>query len=161
MHFESISWSPTLADNRDVLEHCYAAKQHLVPSIGGAHIGDLERGVLKQWPTLDITCSNWYQIRAQVEKIISYFIQTATGNIAEIDDLHRFESDIEHLEFIVHLLVDNKYCFPVAEHVEGGVCDPNPMQRESKAVNEWPASTLLPSWSNPAVYLQQILSSCE
>jgi len=30
---ESISWSPTLADNRKVLEHRNAAKQHLVHSI--------------------------------------------------------------------------------------------------------------------------------
>jgi hypothetical protein len=53
-HFESISWSPALADNRDVLEHCYAAKQHFVHSILGAHKGDLERGMLKQRPKLDI-----------------------------------------------------------------------------------------------------------
>jgi len=43
---ESISWSPTLADTRDVLEHRYAAKQHLVHSIRGTHKADLERGML-------------------------------------------------------------------------------------------------------------------
>jgi len=48
------------------------------------------------------------------------------------------------LEFIDSLLADNKYLFPVAEGVEGGVCDPNPTQRESKADNELLASTLLP-----------------
>ena len=33
MHCESISCRPTLADDRDVLEHHYAAIQHLVHSI--------------------------------------------------------------------------------------------------------------------------------
>jgi hypothetical protein len=49
--------------------------------------------------------------------------------------------------------------FPVAERVEGGVPGPNPTQRESKAANEWPALTLLPVGSNPAVSLHEILSS--
>jgi hypothetical protein len=60
--FESIRWSPTLADNRDVLEHRYAAKQHLVHSICGGHKGDLERDMLKQCPRWDITHSNRYQV---------------------------------------------------------------------------------------------------
>ena len=51
-------------------------------------------------------------------------------------DLHRFESAAEHLEFIDSLLADNKYHFPVAERVEGGVPGPNLMQRESKAANK-------------------------
>jgi hypothetical protein len=56
--FESISRRPTLADNRDVLEHRNAAKQHLVHRIRGMHKGDFERGMLKQRPMLDITRSN-------------------------------------------------------------------------------------------------------
>jgi hypothetical protein len=71
-------------------------------------------------------------------------IQSARDNIAQLYDLHRFESAAERLEFIDSLLADNKYLCPVAEHVEGGVRGPNPTQRESKAANEWPASTLLP-----------------
>jgi len=126
-----------------------------------ARTGDLERGMLKQRPTLDITRSNRYQVRTQVDKVKSDFNQSARDNIAERFDLHRFESAAERLEFIDSLLADNKYHFPVAEHVEGAVRGPNPMQRESKADNEWPASTLLSVGSNPAVYLDQILSSGE
>ena len=117
--------------------------------------------MLKQRPTLDITRSNWYQVRAQVDKVKSHFIQSARENIAELYDLHRFESAAERLEFIDSLLADNKYLFPIAERVEGGVRGPNATQRESKAANEWLASTLLPGGSNPAVYLHQILSSGE
>jgi hypothetical protein len=117
--------------------------------------------MLEQRPTLDITRSNPYQVRALVDKVQSHFIQLARDNIAELYDLHRFKSDAEHLEFIVSLLSDNKYLFPIAERVEGGVCGPNLMQRVSNAANEWPASTLLPGGSNPAVYLHQILSSGE
>jgi len=80
-------------------------------------------------------------------------------HFADVYDLHRFESATEHLEFIDSLLADNQYLFPVAECVEGGVHGPNPMQRESKAANKWPASTLLPGGSNHRVYLHQILSS--
>jgi hypothetical protein len=79
----------------------------------------------------------------------------------ELYDLHRIESAAERLELIDSLLADNKYLFPIAEHVEGGVRTPNPTQRESKAANEWPASTLLPGGSNPTVYLHQILLSGE
>jgi hypothetical protein len=107
--------------------------------------------MLKQRPTLDITQSNRYQVHAQVDKVKSHFIQSARDKIAELYDLHRFESDIERLEFIDSLLADNKYLFPVAECVEGGVCGTNPMQRVSKAADQWPASTLLPGGSNPAV----------
>jgi len=117
--------------------------------------------MLKQCPTLDITRSNRYQVRTQVDKVKSHYIQSARDNIAELYDLHRFESVAEHLDFIDSLLADNKYLFPVAECVEGGVRSPNPTQRESKAANKWPASTLLPVRSNPAVYLHQILSSGE
>ena len=117
--------------------------------------------MLKQRPTLDITHSNWYQVHAQVDKVKSHFIQSARDNIAELYDLHRFESAAERLEFIDSLLADNKYLFHEAERVEGGVCGPNPTQRESKAANKWLASTLLPGGGNPAVFLHQILSSGE
>jgi hypothetical protein len=117
--------------------------------------------MLKQWPTLDITRSNWYQVRTQVDKVKSYFIESARDNIAELYDLHHFESTAERLELIDSLLADNKYRFPIAGRVEGGVCGPNPTQIESKAANEWLASTLLPGGWNPAVYLHQILSSGE
>jgi hypothetical protein len=117
--------------------------------------------MLKRRPTLDITRSIRYQVRAQVDKVKSHFIQSARDHIAELYDLHRFESDAERLQFIDSLLADNKYLFPVAERVEGGVRGPNPTQRVSKAANEWPASTLLPGGSNPGVYLHQILSSGE
>jgi len=117
--------------------------------------------MLKQRRTLDIRHSNWYQIRAHVDKVKSHFIQSARDDIAELYDLRHFESTAECLEFIDSLLVDNKYLFPVAERVEGGVRGPNPTQRELKAANEWPASTLLPGESNPGDYLHQILSSGE
>jgi len=68
------------------------------------HKGDLERGMLKQWPTLDITHSNRYQVRAQVDKVQYHIIQSARDNIAELYDLHRFESAAERLEFIDSLL---------------------------------------------------------
>ena len=92
--------------------------------------------MLKLWPTLDITCFNSYQVRAQVHKIKPHFIPSARDNVAEHNDLHRFESDTEHLEFIDSLLADNKYLFPVAACGEGGVHGPNPTQRESKPANE-------------------------
>jgi hypothetical protein len=117
--------------------------------------------MLKQRPILDITRSNWYQIRAQVDKVKSHFIQSARDNIAELYNLHRFESTAERFEFIDSLLADNKYHFPIAERVEGGVPGPNPIQRESTAAHEWLASSLLPAGSNPAVYLHQISSSSE
>jgi hypothetical protein len=103
----------------------------LVHSIRGTHNVDFERGLLKQRPTLDITCSNRYQAQAQVDKDKSHFIQSAMDNIAELYGLHRFESAAEHLEFIDSVLADNKYLFPIAERVEGGVRDRKPTQRES------------------------------
>jgi hypothetical protein len=87
--------------------------------------------MLKQWPTLDITCSNQYQVRVQVDKVKSHFIQLARDNIAELYDLRRFDSAAERLEFIDSYLAENNYLFPVAEHVECGVCGPYPIQRES------------------------------
>jgi len=114
--------------------------------------------MLNQRPTLDITRSNRYHVRAQVDKVKSHFIQSARDHIAEQYDLHRFESNAERLEFIDSFLADNKFLFRLAERVEGGVHGPNPTQRMSKAANKWPASTLLPGGSNPAVYLHQILS---
>jgi hypothetical protein len=117
--------------------------------------------MLKQRPTFDSSHSNWYQVRTQVDQVKSHFIQSARDNIAELYDLHRFESAAERLEFIDSLLADNKHLCRIAERVEGGVRSPNPMQRESKAANEWLVSTLLPGESNPALYLHQILSSGE
>jgi len=117
--------------------------------------------MLKQWPTLDITCSNWYQVRVQVYTVKSHFIQSARDNISELYGLHRFESDAEHLEFIDSIPAGNKYHCAAAEHVEGGVRGPNPMQRVSTAANNWPACTLFPGGSNLGVYLHQIISSGE
>jgi len=97
--------------------------------------------MLQQQPTLDITGSNRDQVRAQADQVKSHCIQSARDNIAEPYDLHRFESAAERLEFIDSLVADNKYLFPVAECVEGGVRGPNPTQRESKAANERPVST--------------------
>jgi hypothetical protein len=130
MCFDSISRSPTLADDRDVLEHRYAANQHLVHTIRGAHKGDLESGMLKQRLTLDITHSNRYLVRAKVNNVTSHFIQSARDNIADLYDLQRFESAAEHLEFIDPLLADSRNLFPVAQHVEGDVRGPNPTQRD-------------------------------
>jgi len=117
--------------------------------------------MLKQRPTLDITRSHLYQVRAQVDKVKSHFIQSARDNIAELYDLERFESDAERLEFIESLLPDIKYYFLIAEHVEGGIRGPHPTQKVSNAANEWPASALLLGGRNPAVYLHQISSSGE
>jgi hypothetical protein len=98
------------------------------------------------------------EVRAQVNKVKSHFIQSARDNIAELYDLHRFECASERLELIDSLLGDNQYVIHIAESVEDGVRGPNPTQRESKAANEWLASTLLPCGRIPAVYLHQILS---
>jgi len=117
--------------------------------------------MLKLRPTLDITRSNWYQVCAHVDKVKSHFIQSARDTIAELCYLHRFQSTAERLEFIDSLLAENKYLFPIAERVEGGVRSPTPTQRESEAANKWLASTLLPGGRNPAIYLHQILSSGE
>jgi hypothetical protein len=117
--------------------------------------------MLKRRPTLDITRSIRCQVRAQVNSVESYIIQSARDHRAELYNLHCFESEAECLEFIDSLLADNKYLFPVAERVEGGVRGPNPSQRVSKAANKWPESTLLPGGSNPGVYLHQIVSSGE
>jgi len=115
--------------------------------------------MLNQRPTVDVTRSNRYQVRTQVDKVKSHFIQSVRDKIAELYDLYRIESAAERLEFIDSLLADNKYLFPVAERVEGGVRSPNPTQRESKADDEWLASTVHPGGGNSADYLHQILSS--
>jgi len=125
------------------------------------HKRDLKRGMLNRRPTWDITRSNCYQVRAQVDMVKSHFIQSARDQIAEPYDLNSFGSNAERLEFIDSILTDNKYLFPLAERVEGGVHGANPMQRVLKADHEWPVSTSLPGGSNPAVYLFQILSSGE
>jgi hypothetical protein len=110
---------------------------------------------------MDITCSIQYQVRAQVDIVKSHFIQSTRNYLAEVHDLHCFESDTESLEFIDSLLADNKYIFPVAERVEDGVRDPNPMQSVSKSANKCPVSTLLPGETNPVVYQHQNLSLSE
>jgi hypothetical protein len=92
--------------------------------------------MLNQRPTVNITLSNWYQVRTQVDKVKSHIIQTIWDNITELYDLHRFESATKFLEFIDSLLAENKYLFLVAERVEVGVSSPNPTQRESKADDE-------------------------
>jgi len=112
--------------------------------------------MLKEPPTLDTIRSNWYQVRVQVDKVKSHFIQSAGDKIAELYDLHWFESAAERLEFIESLLADIKYLFLIAEPVEAVVRGPNPTLREWKAGNEWLASTSLPGGSNHAVYLLQI-----
>jgi hypothetical protein len=65
-----------MADIRDILDHCYAAKQHLVNSILGTHKGDLECGMLTQWPVFDITHSNHYQVREHINKVKYNVIQS-------------------------------------------------------------------------------------
>ena len=84
MSCESITWSPTFVDNRDVLEHPNAAKQHIVHCIRGTHKGHLERGILNQQPMLDITCSSQHQDRVQVFKTKSDLIQSASDDRAEL-----------------------------------------------------------------------------
>jgi len=115
--------------------------------------------MLNRRPTVDITRTNRYPVHAQVDKVKSYFTQSARDNIAELYDLQRFESAAERLEFIDSHLADNKYLFLVAEPFGRGVRGPNQMQRESKADNEWLVCTVLPGRRNSAVYLHQMLSS--
>jgi len=92
--------------------------------------------MLKQRPTLDITYSILSQVWAQVHKITSHLIQYPRENIAELYDVHRFESDAERLEIINSHLAHNKYLYCVVECVEGGVYSPNPMHRGLKATDE-------------------------
>ena len=108
---------------------------------------------------MDISCSNQYHIRAQVNKVQTHFIQSARGNIAKLNNLHRFGSDAECWEFLHSSLAYDDYLFPVAERVEGGVCGPSPTQRKQKAGNQWAESTGFSGRSNRAVYLHQIVSS--
>jgi len=77
---------------------------------------------------------------------------------AECYDFHRIECDAERFELNDSFLANKKYLFLVAEHVDGGVCGPNPMPGESKAANKWPASTLLSGRSHDGGNLNQILS---
>jgi hypothetical protein len=117
--------------------------------------------MLNQRPTVNITRSNRNQVRALVDKVTSHFIKSARDNIAELSDLHRFESAAKRLEFIDSLQAENKYLLPVAVRVAGGVRGPTPTERESKADNEWLASSLLPGGDNPVGILHQILSPGE
>jgi len=117
--------------------------------------------MLKQRPTLDITRSNNYKVRAQVDKVKFHFVQLARDDIAERYDVHCIESGIEQLEFITLVVADNKCFLPVAEHVEGGIQSPNPIQRELKAEHKLLASTILPGGSIPMVYLHHIFTWCE
>jgi len=77
--------------------------------------------MLNQRPMLNITHSIRYQVRTQVDKDKSHFIQSSRDNITERYNLHRFESAAERLEFIDCLRAENKYLSPMAERVEGGV----------------------------------------
>jgi len=151
MHCEIISSSHTLVDNRDILKHRNAAKQHLVHSIGGIHKGDHGGGMLKQRPTLHITRSNRYQVHAHVDNVKSHFIQSARDNIPEFYDRQCIEAVTVRLEFIDSPLADNRYLFPIAECVEDGVHGPNAMQAELQAAIKWLVSTIVPAGSNPAV----------
>jgi hypothetical protein len=85
-------------------------------------------------------------------------MQSASDNVVELYALHRLESTAECSEFIHSLLADTKYHFHVGKCKESGVRSPNPMQRESKAYQEWLASTLLHGGSNLMVYKHQILT---
>ena len=114
--------------------------------------------MLKQQPTLDIIHSNQYLAQVHVEMATSHFIRLARDIRAELDNLHDFHSTAEHLELIAPLLAHNQFHFPVAERVEGGVCSPNPTQRESKACNTMPASTLLSGRCYRSVCLHQTVS---
>jgi hypothetical protein len=105
------------------------------------HKGDLERGMLNLWPTLDIQRSNRYQVRAQVDKVKSQFLQSARDNITQLYDRHWFESVAVHCEFIDSLLAHNMSHSPIGGHVERDVRSPIPTQKESKAANQWLAST--------------------
>jgi hypothetical protein len=125
------------------------------------HKGYLERGMLNQRTTVDNTRLNRYQVLAEVDEVISNFVQSARDNIGELYDLHCFESAAECLEFIDSLLANNMYLYPIAERVEDCVRGPNPTQRESRADNEWLASALVSGGNNPAVNLHHILSSGE
>jgi len=84
--------------------------------------------MVEQQPTLDIPPSKRYLVHLQVDKVKPHFIQSARDNIAELYDLHRFKSSAEHLEFIDSVQPDDRYLFPVAERVEGGVRGPNATQ---------------------------------
>ena len=92
--------------------------------------------MLKLRPTLDITCSIRYQVRAEVDKVTSHSIHSARDHTTEYYDLHRFESDTVHLEFIHSLLADNMYLIPMAECGVGGAHGANPTQRVVNAANE-------------------------
>jgi hypothetical protein len=63
--------------------------------------------MLNQLPTLDITRSKGYQVRVQVDKYQSHFIQSIRDNIAELFELHHFESSAARWEFVDSLLADN------------------------------------------------------
>jgi len=92
--------------------------------------------MVKQWPTLDITCSNQYHVRAQVDKVKSHFFHSASDIKAGLYDVHHIVSDADHLEFIVSLLAANKDHFPVMERVEGVVRSPNLTKRMLEGANE-------------------------
>jgi hypothetical protein len=65
------------------------------------HKGDIERGMLNPQPTLYITHSNRYQVRAQVNKVKSHFIQSARDNLGELYNLHRCKSTAELYNFLI------------------------------------------------------------
>jgi hypothetical protein len=58
---------------------------------------------------LDVTRSNRYQVRVQVDKVKSHLFQSTRDSIAEIYYFHRFQSATERFHVIDSLLADNKY----------------------------------------------------
>jgi len=63
--------------------------------------------MLNQLPTSNIAFSNQIHDRAQLNEIGSHWTHSATDNNAMVYDLHHFESDAKHLEFIDSCLADN------------------------------------------------------
>jgi hypothetical protein len=114
--------------------------------------------MLNQWPTLNITCSNQYQVQTYVDICTSHFSQLTKDNIAEHYDLHCLEFDAETFVFIHSGLADSKYHLHVAKRVDGGVYTQYPMLGVSIAVNEWAASSFVAGGSTPGVYLCEIFS---
>jgi translation initiation factor 6 (eIF-6) len=88
--------------------------------------------MLNQQPMMDITLSNWDQVRTPATTVQSHSIQFVRDNIRVLNDLHCLETAVERLELIHSLLAGNNYHFLVADYVEGGVHGPNPKQSEFK-----------------------------
>jgi len=115
MHYEITSWSPTLADDRDVLEHSSAEKEHLVHSIRGTQKADFEGTMLNHTPKLDSSCSNQYQVWAQLDNVKSHLILSPRDIIAVLYNLKPLW--IGCRAFGIHWFpsADNRYYYPVAD----------------------------------------------